>query len=860
MAATYKGILTNNGKALIANATVNNKINYSHIAVGDGNGSVPTPLETRTALVNEKARIALNVVEINPNNTNQIVCEAIIPSNIGGFFIRELGLFAGDTMVVNASYPPTYKPLADEGAAREIAIKLVINIQNAEVIALYLDDSLIYATREWVNNNYIRRNEIVDNLTTDDAAKPLSARQGKALQDNKFDKSGGILSGEININTGESSAIKTVINAAGSITVNKPNELAAINHAISFNWYKTEFQIGNVRSASQDSDGFGITKKNNELLLLVKENGDLYNFGDIRCSKYIYAAKFIGELGGNASSASKLQNSRNISFNGAATGSIDFDGSANASCLLTLANSGVIAGTYASTIQIPQINVNNKGLITSVSQQNIRSATTGQTGVVQLTDDLATDDSSRALTARQGKALQDNKFDKSGGILSGEININTGESSAIKTVINAAGSITVNKPNELAAINHAISFNWYKTEFQIGNVRSASQDSDGFGITKKNNELLLLVKENGDLYNFGDIRCSKYIYAAKFIGELGGNASSASKLQNSRNISFNGAATGSIDFDGSANASCLLTLANSGVIAGTYASTIQIPQINVNDKGLLTSVSQQNIRSATTGQSGVVQLADDLTTNDSSKALTARQGKALQDNKFDKSGGTLSGEININTGESSAIKTVVKSGASNGDINHAISFNWYDTEYLIGNIRGGSTDSIGFGIKSKNGNTIFVVDDSSTLYATQFTGNATTATKLQTARNIALSGAVSGSANFDGSGNITISTTANNAIGVGQSWSDVTSSRARETTYLNSTGKPLMVQVCFSDTYQAAPRIEVIINGVSIINHTYDSGSSYGSGQYAFIVPVGQTYRVNTPNGAVDPFLWAELR
>ncbi|MFW2011385.1 phage tail protein [Acinetobacter bereziniae] len=188
MANTYKGILTNNGKALIANATVNNKINYSHIAVGDGNGSVPTPSETRPALINEKARIALNVVEINPNNTNQIVCEAIIPTNTGGFYIRELGLYAGNTMIVNASYPPTYKPLADEGGAREIAIKIVINIQNAEVIALYLDDSLIFATREWVNTNYIRRNEIVDNLITDASNKPLSAKQGKYLEENKLNR------------------------------------------------------------------------------------------------------------------------------------------------------------------------------------------------------------------------------------------------------------------------------------------------------------------------------------------------------------------------------------------------------------------------------------------------------------------------------------------------------------------------------------------------------------------------------------------------------------------------------------------------------------------------------------------------
>ncbi|TCB81652.1 phage tail protein [Acinetobacter sp. ANC 4173] len=293
MAATYKGILTNNGKALIASATLNNKINYSHIAVGDGNGSVPTPLETRTALVNEKARIALNVVEINPNNTNQIVCEAIIPTTTGGFYIRELGLFAGSTMVVNANYPPTYKPLADEGGAREIALKLVINIQNADVIALYLDDSLIYATRAWIDTNYIRRNELVDNLTTSDATKPLTAKQGKALQDYKLDK--------------------------------------------------TETAVA----------------------------------------------------------ATKLAIARSVSFSGAATGSYSYDGSGNSSCILTLANSGVSANTYGSALKIPVITVNAKGLVTVVSEQNL-----------QIVDNLTTDDSAKPVSAKQAKALQDNKLDK----------------------------------------------------------------------------------------------------------------------------------------------------------------------------------------------------------------------------------------------------------------------------------------------------------------------------------------------------------------------------------------------------------------------------------------------------------------
>ena len=72
-----------------------------------------------------------------------------------------------------------------------------------------------------------------------------------------------------------------------------------------------------------------------------------------------------------------------------------------------MANSGVAAGTYASTIQIPQISVNAAGQITAISQQNIRSASVTQSGVVLLTDDLTTDDSSKALTAKQGKLIND---------------------------------------------------------------------------------------------------------------------------------------------------------------------------------------------------------------------------------------------------------------------------------------------------------------------------------------------------------------------------------------------------------------------------------------------------------------------
>ena len=414
MAATYKGILTNNGKALIANATVNNKIEYSHIAVGDGNGSVPTPLETRTTLVNEKARIALNVVEINPNNTNQIVCEAIIPSSIGGFFIRELGLYAGTTMVVNASYPPTYKPLADEGAAREIEIKIIINIQNAEVIAMYLDDSLIYATREWVNNNYIRRNELIDNLVTDDAAKPLSAKQGKKLQDEKFAKAGGTVAGDITV--------------TGAITVNVGDATNAFKQIIKANTTTDGgyLAVGNTGSdkgyveigAIDDADSRVFARKRDGTNQILSEVTLLGSNNESVFPVSVQSPKFIGGLQGNADTASKLQILRTISFSGAATGSFNFDGSSSPGCILTLANSGVTASTYGSNTVIPVITFNAKGLATGVSTQTIRSASTTQNGIVQLNDTLTSGAVDQALTANQGKVLQDNKLDKTANAVS----------------------------------------------------------------------------------------------------------------------------------------------------------------------------------------------------------------------------------------------------------------------------------------------------------------------------------------------------------------------------------------------------------------------------------------------------------
>lgn len=186
--AEYFNVTTNLGDAEIANAiATNTKIDITHIAFGDGNGSVPTPTKSRTALVREVHRQAVTKYERHATNTNWIVIETIIPSDIGGFTIREIGIIANGKLISHGSHAP-FEKVEDPSGVSEYRLKFTQNITDGNVVSITLDESLIFATQAWVEENFIKRSEIVDNLTTDDPSKPVSAKQAKKLQDNKLDK------------------------------------------------------------------------------------------------------------------------------------------------------------------------------------------------------------------------------------------------------------------------------------------------------------------------------------------------------------------------------------------------------------------------------------------------------------------------------------------------------------------------------------------------------------------------------------------------------------------------------------------------------------------------------------------------
>ncbi|HGT6793861.1 TPA: phage tail protein [Escherichia coli] len=154
MTVKYYAILTNQGAARLANATMlGSKLNLTQMAVGDANGVLPTPDPAQTKLINQKRIAPLNLLSVDPNNQSQIIAEQIIPENEGGFWIREIGLYDDEgVLIAVANCPETYKPQLQEGSGRTQTIRMILVVTNTEAITLKIDPAVVLATRKYVDD------------------------------------------------------------------------------------------------------------------------------------------------------------------------------------------------------------------------------------------------------------------------------------------------------------------------------------------------------------------------------------------------------------------------------------------------------------------------------------------------------------------------------------------------------------------------------------------------------------------------------------------------------------------------------------------------------------------------------------
>ncbi|MDN2671431.1 phage tail protein [Janthinobacterium sp. SUN026] len=155
--STYFAILTHVGEAKLANAiALGQTLKLKKMAVGDGNGTLPTPDRGQKALVREVHRADLNKLDKDPDNASQIIAEQVLPENVGGWWMRELGIYdeAGDLCAV-ANCPPSYKPLMTEGSGRMQVVRIVLIVASTAAIELKIDPSIILATRQYVDEQII---------------------------------------------------------------------------------------------------------------------------------------------------------------------------------------------------------------------------------------------------------------------------------------------------------------------------------------------------------------------------------------------------------------------------------------------------------------------------------------------------------------------------------------------------------------------------------------------------------------------------------------------------------------------------------------------------------------------------------
>ncbi|ENB0003505.1 phage tail protein, partial [Escherichia coli] len=127
------------------------------------NGVLPTPDPAQTKLINQKRIAPLNLLSVDPNNQSQIIAEQIIPENEGGFWIREIGLYDDEgVLIAVANCPETYKPQLQEGSGRTQTIRMILVVTNTEAITLKIDPSVVLATRKYVDDEVLELRLYVD--------------------------------------------------------------------------------------------------------------------------------------------------------------------------------------------------------------------------------------------------------------------------------------------------------------------------------------------------------------------------------------------------------------------------------------------------------------------------------------------------------------------------------------------------------------------------------------------------------------------------------------------------------------------------------------------------------------------------
>ena len=183
MASQYFAILTDYGTRAIAHALSQGQpLQLTQFAVGDGNGQAVTPTASATALVHQTHIAPVSAVSLDPRNNKQVIIELTIPENVGGFYIREMGVFdSQNKLIAYANCPESFKPTESSGSGKVQVLRMILKVESSSAVTLSIDHSVIFVTRQQMAPKTITattQNGFDESGHTHEIAKASTTQQG----------------------------------------------------------------------------------------------------------------------------------------------------------------------------------------------------------------------------------------------------------------------------------------------------------------------------------------------------------------------------------------------------------------------------------------------------------------------------------------------------------------------------------------------------------------------------------------------------------------------------------------------------------------------------------------------------------
>ena len=150
MESTYFAVVTDLGARKMLEAVhEGKKVNITNFAVGDGGGECCTPTVDRVQLINEVWRGNINTCKISEESENLLIIESVMPADVGGFTIREMGVFDEDgDMIAVCNTPDTQKVRVSDGVVHELNLSMEITLSNTDSVQLVIDPTVVMATKK----------------------------------------------------------------------------------------------------------------------------------------------------------------------------------------------------------------------------------------------------------------------------------------------------------------------------------------------------------------------------------------------------------------------------------------------------------------------------------------------------------------------------------------------------------------------------------------------------------------------------------------------------------------------------------------------------------------------------------------